>query len=96
MTLSAGAIEPRCSRLRGIPEAEPRRQAVPCLCKDSSIRYMKHHYWRKKGVIVPTPLPTSRYRIARSNKKTLFPYLYIASYIGVAARSEEARRAELG
>ena len=96
MTLAAGAIEPRCSRLRGIPEAEPRRQAVPCLCKDNSIRYMKHHYWRKKGVIVPTYLPTSRYRIVRSNKKTSFPYLYIASYIGVAAHSEEARRGELG
>ena len=64
--------------------------------KDNSIRYMKHHYWRKKGVIVPTRLTTSRYRIAISNKKTPSPYLYIASYIGVAARSEEARRAELG
>ena len=96
MTLSASAIEARCSRLRGIPEAEPKRQAVPCLCKDNSIRYMKHHYWRKKGVIVPTHLPTSRYRIVKAKKKSPSTYLYIASYIGVAAQSEEARQAELG
>ena len=91
MTLSAGAIEPRCSRLRGIPEAEPRRQVEPCRYKDNSIRYMKHHYGRKKGVIVPTQLPTSRYRIATTKRDSPFPYLYIASYIGVAAHPEEAQ-----